>query len=349
MTSTALELKEQPRAVQFLYRQASLPASIIPKALQLTPKDSPEKRAQKEADRLMWALTAHSLGLDIGTAVKHVAVIAGAPVVSAEMARRVAIEQGCEIEIVEANDQGATVRGRRGRTGNWSTVSFTRRDAERAGFFDIVWELGWGNSAQTWPERWFDIIDERMVRADESTRPKWASPGNKDAKRKFREAYFRWPTAMFLARASTLLTRTIAPVATIQGVPLVVDDELDAQAARDAVVVEGESQARADRDDEILDAEFVDAELVDNDVPVTPAQVTDSWQIAWKAACTQYRIDKATSSALLSYATARPVQLSSEVTDQDERAAAMNAVRLWANGELEVRDGRIVEVDGGAA
>lgn len=348
MTSTALELKEQPRAVQFLYRQASLPASIIPKALQLTPKDSPEKRAQKEADRLMWALTAHSLGLDIGTAVKHVAVISGAPVVSAEMARRVAMEQGCEIEIVDANDQGATVRGRR-RGGSWSTVSFTRRDAERAGFYDITWELGWGNSTQTWQERWFDIIDERMVRADEATRPKWASSGNKDAKRKFREAYFRWPTAMFLARASTLLTRTIAPVATIAGVPLMVDEMLDEQAARDAVVVEGESVAQPDADeDDIVDGELIELEHDQADVPVTPAQVADAWSIAWKAACTGFKIDKATSAALLSYAAARDVSLSSEVTAEAERVGAMEAARLWSKGELVLVDGRIVEAEASA-
>lgn len=343
MTSTALELKEQPRAVQFLYRQASLPASIIPKALQISTKDTPEKRAQKEADRLMWALTAHSLGLDIGTAVKHVAVISGAPVVSAEMARRVAMEQGCEIEIVDANDQGATVRGRR-RGGSWSTVSFTRRDAERAGFYDITWELGWGNSAQTWQERWFDIIDERMVRADESTRPKWASAGNKDAKRKFREAYFRWPTAMFLARASTMLTRTIAPVATIAGAPLIVDEMLDEQAARDAVVVEGETVARPDADDD----DIIDGELVDNDVPVSTEQVTESWGALWAAACKQHGADRAVASALAEYVTAGVHARGADIPEEINRKAALLALQLWAKRELVLVDGRIVEAEASA-
>lgn len=334
-TTTAVELAQQPREVQYLYRQASLPASIIPKALQVAPKDTPEKRAQKEADRLMWALTAHALSLDIGTAVKHVAVISGAPVVSAEMARRVAIESGCEIELVHADDQGATVRGRR-RGGDWSTVTFGRRDAERAGFYDVTWEQGWGNDAQVWTERWFDIIDERMVVADEASRPKWAQPSNKNAKRKFREAYFRWPQAMFIARASTMLTRTIAPVATLAGMPLRVDDALDAQAAAEAVAVEGAKAAQADRpeDDEIIDAEIVEPD---------DAPVTNRWPEVWAASCKAAKIDRATSCALLAYATSRAVSSSAEVTDPAERDAATRALGLLRSGELALVDGRIVE------
>lgn len=87
-------------------------------------------------------------------------------------------------------------------------------------------------------------------------------------------------------------------------------------------------------DDDIVVAELVD----DADAPRV-----DEWPAKWAEVCKAGRVDRATSCALLSYAAARPVGSSVEVTDAAERDAAVRALALYGQGELVLVDGRIVE------
>lgn len=162
MTTQALEVHrpldadEQSRGVRRLVVACNSNAALIPMALRITPQTAPDKAEQIRADRVMWALTADALGLDIIEAVKHVAVIAGAPVISAEMHRNSAIRRGCQIELVSADADHATVRGRRAAGGEWTTVTFTALDAKRAGYLDIA-HTKWRKDTEGGPLRWYEV------------------------------------------------------------------------------------------------------------------------------------------------------------------------------------------------
>lgn len=84
------------------------------------------------------------------------------------------------------------------------------------------------------------------------------------------------------------------------------------------------------------------------DATVTEAELLEDrpadWRSVWSAACKGHGIDRATSSALLSYACARDVAKSSDVVEEAERDAALAALALFAAGELVLVEGRIVEV-----
>jgi len=231
MTSQALETHrpldaaEQSRGVRRLVAACNSNAALIPQALRITPQTAPDKAEQIRADRVLWALTADALGLDIIEAVKHVAVIAGAPVISAEMHRSSAIRRGCQIELVSADSEHATVRGRRATGGDWTTVTFTALDAKRAGYLDIAYTK-WRKDTDGGPLRWceveFDLVTEQMVRRDIEKAPDWVKkPG---VKKVWKETYWRQRMPMLIARASSMVTKVVDPVPTLGGFPVTVAD-----------------------------------------------------------------------------------------------------------------------------
>jgi hypothetical protein len=92
--------------------------------------------------------------------------------------------------------------------------------------------------------------------------------------------------------------------------------------------------------------DVIEGELVDNDVPVTTEQVTESWGALWSAACKTHGADRAVASALAEYVTQGKHARGADIEHEADRTALLEALKLWKAGELVVRDGRIVEVDG---
>lgn len=282
MTSQALEVHrpldigEQSRGVKRLVAACNSNAALIPQALRITPQTAPDKAEQIRADRVLWALTADALGLDIIEAVKHVAVIAGAPVISAEMHRNSAIRRGCQIELVSADSEHATVRGRRSTfDGEWTSVTFTALDAKRAGYLDIA-HTKWRKDTEGGPLRWceveFDLVTEEMVRRDIATAPDWVKkPG---VKKVWKETYWRQRMPMLIARASSMVTKVVDPVPTLGGVPVTVADAdvQDITEVTPAVVMVPVGPI-----DAVQYVEVTDAELIDD-----PAEVVEEdWSVSW--------------------------------------------------------------------
>jgi hypothetical protein len=278
MTSQALELSrpldpaEQSRGVRRLVAACSSNAALIPLALRTPKNATPDKIAQVQADRVLWALTADALGLDIIEAVKHVAVIAGAPVISAEMHRKSAIRRGCEIELVSADSEHATVRGRREGGSDWTTFTFTILDAKRAGYLDVAWTK-WRKDDEGGPLRWceaeFDLITEEMVFRPLADAPAWV----KAAKKEWKQNYYRARPQMLIARASSMVTKLIDPVPTLGGVPvpvMVADGDVDD-------ITEVPQDAPAVLEVEPAPVEY--AEIVEDDP--APAPVED-WPAGWQ-------------------------------------------------------------------
>jgi hypothetical protein len=84
----------------------------------------------------MWALTAHEFDLSVTRAYKHIAIMSGAPVISAELGRKLALQHGCEIVLEYDDETRATVSARRPNS-KWSQTTYTALEAKRAGYFDV--------------------------------------------------------------------------------------------------------------------------------------------------------------------------------------------------------------------
>lgn len=116
-------------------------------------------------------LHGRELGLPPMTALSHTQVINGRPGTSAEVMRALILQAGHDLDISETSATRCVIRGRRQgwAEDRWTRVTFTIEDAAKAG-----------------------LLEDKV----------------KDGKRT-PSMYRKWPQAMLLARASTILARMI--------------------------------------------------------------------------------------------------------------------------------------------
>src|SRR5262245_50876808 len=96
--------------------------SFVPKALRGDP-----------AEVLACILPGQELGLGPMQALRMINVIEGRPAASAELMRALVNRAGHRIDVVEAKQDSVTLAGVRSDTGSRATVTWTLKDAERAG------------------------------------------------------------------------------------------------------------------------------------------------------------------------------------------------------------------------
>lgn len=175
--------------------------------------------------RILWARTAVIYGCtEPSDAHRHIGVNkAGSPIPSAEATRKLARAHGCELALLKTEPDSATVRGKAANDTEWSVVTFTRKDAERAGCFDrfIVLYGNQGYERDRWVECGFDLRTDALAWTDTqmTPMPEWAWLGSPErrggyVKAEANEPYWRQTTAMLIARASTAIVRIIDPVQT---------------------------------------------------------------------------------------------------------------------------------------
>jgi len=117
-------------------------------------------------------LHGRELGLPPMTALAHTSVINGRPGTSAEVMRALILQAGHDLHIERSDAHGCTIRGRRSdwAEDRWTTVTFTIDDAARAGLLE-----------------------------DKRSKDGRVTPS----------MYKKWPAALLLARASTILARMV--------------------------------------------------------------------------------------------------------------------------------------------
>ncbi len=227
-----LDPSNQSREVRILLAAArGAGRTLLPDELQIPPGATPDIVRAVQERQLVWARMSAALGLDFDNARLHVYVGTGVPGITAEMARKCAEAQGCDIVLVSASATAATVKAR-SRGSDWSVVEYTIEDAQRNGFLDVsyvdrrqVAQQHWIGHAVRTPREWFhlqfDVLEGVMVRTPMKEAPAWVA---RFGERKWRAGYHTNPLNMLAARASSIATRMVNPVPTINGVRVRVAD-----------------------------------------------------------------------------------------------------------------------------
>lgn len=218
-----LDPGNQSRDVRMLLAAArGAGRTLIPEDLQLPPGATPEIVKAVQERQLVWARMSAALGLEFDEARLHVYVGTGVPGITAEMARKCAEAQGCDIVLVSASATAATVKAR-SKGSDWSVVEYTIEDAQRSGFLDVSY-VDRRSSVREWVLQRFDVLEGVMVRTAMNEAPAWVA---RSGVRKWKAGYHTNPLNMLAARASSIATRMVNPVPTINGVRVRVAD-LDA-------------------------------------------------------------------------------------------------------------------------
>lgn len=217
-----LDPSNQSREVRMLLAAArGAGRTLLPDELQIPPGATPDIVRAVQERQLVWARMSAALGLEFDNARLHVYVGTGVPGITAEMARKCAEAQGCDIVLVSASATSATVKAR-SRGSDWSVVEYTIEDAQRNGFLDVSYT---DRRSKISPREWFhlqfDVLEGVMVRTPMKEAPAWVA---RFGDRKWRAGYHTNPLNMLAARASSIATRMVNPVPTINGVRVRVAD-----------------------------------------------------------------------------------------------------------------------------
>jgi hypothetical protein len=213
MTTTThesnLEVIHEPLSVRRLMLQFGLQLGV-PGRLRKTSGMGMRDLRELEQRRLNWARCAAAYGMTFSDATTHIAVSEeGHPIVSAEAKRRKAIERGCEIVVGSSDGESCTLQGRRTSTDEWSTVTFSRKDAQRSGEFDITHTLlnHDGSTSGAWREVFFDVVRDTLITSESF--PPWL---HLRVRKEWNSFYWSHPADMFRARATHALIKFIDPI-----------------------------------------------------------------------------------------------------------------------------------------
>lgn len=268
------------------------------------------------------------LGLQPMTSIEYLYVIEDRVYPATKLVGALFRRAGHWYRVIEESEERCVIRARhRGdREEDTLTMTFTVEQARKLGVLDVTWK------------RWYQDESGRKradvwVEGSDVPRPGWAKAGTKDVTCSKKDNWHKDTAGMLFYRCLRRACERIDPgVLMALGDGPFLEDATSAYVSPESTgVIDVDPstvhvyEPPAVGDDEILDAEI------------------EEWPETWAASCKAAKIDRATSCALLSYATSRAVSSPAEVTDPAERDAATRALDLLHSGELALVDGRIVE------